>query len=265
MIWIYNTAFIHLIRNIRYYPGQSSLKCIWKISLVELLGWFEVIQIKSLCTFPDRRAAFWACTGVLFLLVFGWLWYGFFDFWLLVCFWWWLGLVWVVGLLGWLGGGCLLFMVVFPGVFFVLGVGGCWLYLGLPRFLQPFSSASRGPPWRCLRWVLGVWFVWFSRTLPGRALVFHLPFHIICIGGLGICFCSWLWRPAFWFWLWILCLLRFLWGFSYIPVGGLGPICFFLLVEISPLICLFLCLRFLLWTLLWFCWWFLFCWFVFWL
>ena len=82
-------------------------------------------QIKSLCTFPDRRAAFWACTGVLFLLVFGWLWCGFFDFWLLVCFWWWLGLVWVVWLLGWLGGGCLLFMVVFPGGFFVLGVGGC--------------------------------------------------------------------------------------------------------------------------------------------
>ena len=49
---------------------------------------------------------------------------GFFDFWLLVCFWWWLGLVWVVWLLGWLGGGCLLFMVVFPVVFFCVGGGG---------------------------------------------------------------------------------------------------------------------------------------------
>ena len=105
----------------------------------------------------------------------------------------------VVGWVGW----WLFFYGCFPWCFFCVGVGGCWLFVGFPRFLQPFSSASRGPPWSCLWWLLGVWFVWFSRTSPGRVLVFRLLFHIVCIGGLGICFCSWLWRPAFWFWLWV--------------------------------------------------------------
>ena len=96
----------------------------------------------------------------------------------------WLGWVVVVFLMGVLRGG------------FLCWGGGCWLFVGLPWVLQPVSSASRGPPWRCIQWVLSVWFVWFSRTSPGHVLVFLLPFHIVCIGGLGICFCNWLWHPA---------------------------------------------------------------------
>ena len=81
--------------------------------------------IKSLCTFPDRRAAFWACTGVLFLLVFGWLWCGFYGFWLSV-----VGLFLVVvgfgvgclvvGLVGWW---LFVIHVVFPGGFLCWGGG----------------------------------------------------------------------------------------------------------------------------------------------
>ena len=159
-------------------------------------------QIKSMYTFPDRRVAIWACTAWGFILVGVWvvvvwvLWFLVNGLFLVV-----VGLgvgCLVVGWVGW----CF-FYGCSPWWFFVLGVGGCWLFVGLPRFLQPFSSASRGPPWRCLRWLLGVWFIWFSRTSPGRVLVFRLPFHIVCIGGLGICFCGWLWRPAFCFCFWM--------------------------------------------------------------
>ena len=80
----------------------------------------ECYLIKSMCTFPDRRVAIWACTGVLFLLVFGWLWDGFCGFWLSVCFLWWLGLVW---LLGGLGDGCLFFYGCFPWCFLCWGGG----------------------------------------------------------------------------------------------------------------------------------------------
>ena len=93
------------------------------------------------------------------------------------------------GLFGGLCGGCLLYVDVLCGVFLYGGWGGCWLFVGLPRFLRQFSSAPRGPPWRCLQWVLDVWFVWFSHNSTGHVLVFNLPFHIVCTLGLGICFC----------------------------------------------------------------------------
>ena len=51
---------------------------------------------------------------------------------------------WVVGLfLVVVGLGVGIFLWVFSVVFFVFEVGGCWLFVGLPRFLQPFSLASR--------------------------------------------------------------------------------------------------------------------------
>ena len=138
-----------------------------------------------MCTFPDHRVAFCAYTGVL--LVFGWLWYGL---WFLV-----VGLFLVLGglwcgLLGcWVG--CvgvssytwMLFVVVF-----CIGVAVVDCLQDYLDFCSSFHQRLGGPLWRCLQWVLDVWFVWFSHNSTGRVLVFRLPFHTVCTLGLGTSF-----------------------------------------------------------------------------
>ena len=209
----------------------------FRASFIAAIGWFcEPISTRhgfdwqpSLSHPNQIRAAVWTCTVVLVLLVFGCLWYVWVVWFLVV------GLFLVLGGL-WCGlfGCCVscvgLFVIYGHSLwcFFVLvlGVEGCWLFVGLPRFLWQFSSAPRGSSWRCLQWVLGVWIVWFSHNSTGHVLVYRLPFRIVCTLGLGICFCIWLWHRAFWFWLWIWCLLRFVWGFSDILVSFPGSTCF---------------------------------------